>query len=530
MRFSILKQFERKLARGAAIALVGGLAAGCSSDVTRFQDSIFTGSTNRSPQVANSASQPYPGGGYQSASLDSTYTGSVDRAVRPNGLVGGGASPNGNLAPVQTAAAAPMLGVQRQPIGQSGQPAPALAPVASASPAVDPGITNTTSRQPQVQTASLPRQQENQVGWGGAGSTVTVSQGETVYNLSRRYGVPVEAILRANGMSDASNLQAGQKITIPTYAYSREAPVSAPDSNPKVASATPLPSTAKLPAQDSPQPAQGPSERMAVLPQPSRTDEKKTTVAAGQDPAAAKPTQEGLYTVAAGDTLYGIAKKMGVSADRIKTANGLSDGYLQIGQRLQIPAGAATAYTQVASAQPKAPDPIVTDTAKPVQEPKPAAEKVAAYTPPESDSANIEEEGEQVAALPPDSTGIGRLRWPVRGRVVSSFGSGVGSASNDGIDIGVPEGTPVKAAENGVVIYAGDGLKEFGKTVLVRHEDGLVTVYGHTSEIKVKRGDTVRRGQEIALSGMSGNADRPKLHFEVRKDSAPVNPVEFLEK
>src|SRR5690606_17206642 len=185
MRFSILKQFERKLARGAAIALVGGLAAGCSSDVTRFQDSIFTGSTSRSPQVASGASQPYPGGGYQSASLDSTYTGSVDRAVRPNGLVGGGASPNGNLAPVQTAAAAPMSGVQRQPIGQSGQPAPALAPVASASPAVDPGITNTTTRQPQVQTASLPRQQENQVGWGGAGSTVTVSQGETVYNLSR---------------------------------------------------------------------------------------------------------------------------------------------------------------------------------------------------------------------------------------------------------------------------------------------------------------------------------------------------------
>ena len=89
------------------------------------------------------------------------------------------------------------------------------------------------------------------------------------------------------------------------------------------------------------------------------------------------------------------------------------------------------------------------------------------------------------------------MRWPVRGRVISHYGSGSGK-SNDGIDIAVPEGTPVKAAENGVVIYAGDGLKDFGNTVLVRHENGLVTVYGHASELKVKRGEKVKRGQEIA--------------------------------
>ena len=120
------------------------------------------------------------------------------------------------------------------------------------------------------------------------------------------------------------------------------------------------------------------------------------------------------------------------------------------------------------------------------------------------------------------------MRWPVRGKVVSGYGSNGGS-KNDGIDISVPAGTPVKAAENGVVIYAGDGLKEFGNTVLVRHEDGLVTVYGHASEINVQRGQKVRRGEEIALSGMSGSAEAPKLHFEVRKESAPVDPVGYLE-
>lgn len=116
----------------------------------------------------------------------------------------------------------------------------------------------------------------------------------------------------------------------------------------------------------------------------------------------------------------------------------------------------------------------------------------------------------------------------MRGKVVSGYGSSGGSR-NDGIDISVPSGTPVKAAENGVVIYAGDGLKEFGNTVLVRHDNGLVTVYGHASELKVQRGQKVKRGDEIAVSGMSGNAKSPKLHFEVRKNSAPVDPSGYLE-
>ena len=120
------------------------------------------------------------------------------------------------------------------------------------------------------------------------------------------------------------------------------------------------------------------------------------------------------------------------------------------------------------------------------------------------------------------------MRWPVKGRVISAYGKGGGKA-NDGIDIAVPEGTAVKAAENGVVIYAGDGLKDFGNTVLVRHENGLVTVYGNASELKVQRGQKVKRGEEIAVSGMSGNANSPKLHFEVRKNSAPVDPSTFLE-
>ncbi|MDZ7600753.1 MAG: M23 family metallopeptidase, partial [Hoeflea sp.] len=97
------------------------------------------------------------------------------------------------------------------------------------------------------------------------------------------------------------------------------------------------------------------------------------------------------------------------------------------------------------------------------------------------------------------------------------------------IDISLPAGTPVKAAENGVVIYSGDGLKEYGKTVLVRHDDGLVTVYAHANSLNVARGDKVVRGQVIASSGMTGAAKTPRLHFEVRKNATPVDPVKYLE-
>ena len=220
-----------------------------------------------------------------------------------------------------------------------------------------------------------------------------------------------------------------------------------------------------------------------------------------------------------GDTLSRIARNTGVSVTAIKQANGMDSGAIRIGQTLKIPAGGKA---NVASVAPAATDPVKTGTTASSSNAKP--EQVAVYTPPKKTEKVIQQSDETA----PDATGIGRMRWPVRGRVITQFGTG-GGKSKDGIDILVPEGTPVKAAENGVVIYAGDGLKEFGNTVLVRHEDGLVTVYGHASELKVARGDKVKRGQEIAVSGMSGTTDAPKLHFEVRKNSAPVDPTTYLE-
>jgi murein DD-endopeptidase MepM/ murein hydrolase activator NlpD len=117
--------------------------------------------------------------------------------------------------------------------------------------------------------------------------------------------------------------------------------------------------------------------------------------------------------------------------------------------------------------------------------------------------------------------------WPVEGVVSSPFGARAGKR-HDGIDIAVPEGTPVRAAADGVVVYAGARVAGYGNLVLVRHDGDLVTVYAHNRLLEVREGDRVSRGQEIARSGQTGRATAPHLHFEVRRSQAPTNPLEYL--
>ena len=117
-----------------------------------------------------------------------------------------------------------------------------------------------------------------------------------------------------------------------------------------------------------------------------------------------------------------------------------------------------------------------------------------------------------------------RFRWPIRGPILHKFKSG----DNDGIDIVAAVGEWVHAAADGVCIYAGEDMKTYGKLVVIRHADGYVTAYADNSELDVKEGDPVKRGQIIAKAGASGEAGSPMLHFELRKDGKPVDPVPFL--
>ena len=154
---------------------------------------------------------------------------------------------------------------------------------------------------------------------------------------------------------------------------------------------------------------------------------------------------------------------------------------------------------------------------KPVQ----PEQQVAVVSPPASAAVAMPEK-------PTDSGGAPSFRWPARGRVISGSGAMTNGQQNDGINLALPEGTPVHAAEDGVVAYAGSELKGYGNLVLVRHSNGFVTAYAHASEIMVKRGDQVRRGQVIAKSGQTGNVTSPQLHFEIRKGSTPVDPTQYL--
>ena len=131
------------------------------------------------------------------------------------------------------------------------------------------------------------------------------------------------------------------------------------------------------------------------------------------------------------------------------------------------------------------------------------------------------------AADTPDAAPI--FQWPVRGKILSHFGPQPNGEKNNGLTIAVPEDTPIKSAEDGVVVYADNGLPGFGNLVLVRHADNYVTVYAHAKELSVMRGDQIKRGDIIAHSGQTGSVSTPQLYFEVRKYSAPVDPLRFLE-
>lgn len=397
---------------------------------------------------------------------------------------------------------------------------PVSAPVQNISPTVQDSIV-TGSVKPVKQakilvpmkpdpivTGSIPSKTEvRKGGWSTIGGTnVSLSEGETVYNLSRRYGVPAAEILKANNVADSRTLKTGQTLTIPVYAYSSAAPVSAPDNDVLTKSANSHRGSKTIFPRGFGAPV--PSDRVGVV----RVATQTAPVVAPTN----KPVSDiSVYTVSSGDTLNRVAFKHGVTVSALQAANGLSNSNIRIGQRLRIPGK---------SFKVMAPDNTTTASISSAQQAttkKVIVERNATLT----ETAKIESD-----VIAPKKTGIDKLRWPAKGQIVTSFGGKTEAGKrNDGIDILMPEGSAIKAAENGVVIYSDSGLKGFGNTVLVRHDDDLVTVYAHARSLSVKRGDKVTRGQVVAHSGMSGSAKRPKLHFEVRHKAVPKNPISYLE-
>ena len=274
----------------------------------------------------------------------------------------------------------------------------------------------------------------------------------------------------------------------------------------------------------------------------------------GQIPAArgARPqgaAAGGVHTVAPGETVYSLSRRYRVSPASIFKANKFAANYhLKVGDRVTIPGVAVAAPAQqpkpqIVAAKPAAP---LTAPAPVATKPVTAASKVQTTpveTKPAPQLASAPAQATARVATPAteptieaasgatssETTGnTPSFRWPVRGRVIQGFGPKGNGQQNDGINLAVPEGTSVKAAEDGVVAYAGNELKGYGNLVLVRHSNGFVTAYAHASEVSVKRGDAVKRGQIIAKAGQTGNVTSPQLHFEIRKGATPVDPGQYL--
>ncbi len=310
---------------------------------------------------------------------------------------------------------------------------------------------------------------------GPGSSTIIVGTSDTLETLSRRYNVTPAAILQANGYKGPRNLSPGQQLVIPRQTAVSAAPaLAAPASKPVAVAAA-----------------------------------------------------SAVHVVNPGDTLLSVARHNHVSLSELARANGIeSNAKLRLGMKLTVP-GAKTAAVAPA-AQP------ATVAAQPVAAVAPATKMAAAGGPPQSArlaqaTATVEDAAVATPVKATEATGaLPTFRWPVRGKVITSYGAKTNGKSNDGINLAVPEGTPVKAAEDGVVAYSGNELKGYGNLVLVRHSNGYVTAYAHASELMVKRGDTIKRGQIIAKSGQSGEVGSPQLHFEIRKGSSPVDPLQFL--
>lgn len=245
-------------------------------------------------------------------------------------------------------------------------------------------------------------------------------------------------------------------------------------------------------------------------------------------------TASGLrHEVAPGETLSEVAVRYRVPLSALARLNGIGSPYVvQTGQVLALPTGAV---------KPKPAPVLVAKRSVPrIEEPVPArpsgelqvaslgsGQLPAVTARPVSPGHDIPEPGAH-PTTPPPLSGNGFL-WPVRGRIASTFGSKPNGTRNDGVNIRAPEGTPVRAAENGLVVYAGNEIAGFGRMLLLSHADGFITAYAHNEKLLVEVGDRVDRGQKIATVGRTGNVTSPQLHFEIRDGRKALDPAALLD-
>jgi murein DD-endopeptidase MepM/ murein hydrolase activator NlpD len=366
-----------------------------------------------------------------------------------------------------------------------------------------------------------------------AGGRATVQQGETLYAISRRSGVPVRSLIDANNLQPPYKVQAGQVLTLPRtrqhivqqgetlYSVARRYGVEAAS----LATINHIdpPYTIKL------------GQPLVLPPQ----------VAAGTQVAGAPPAPVPVAPPPAAGVPFGVPP-VGPSGVTTTTLAAPPAAPVQT-----VPATGAPQVLTPPSPPSPPPSPPPQTAAAPIPPPLPprpvpvpaAPESTDEEAPPPANgkvSPPEPESGGPAAAPQVAPAAVASLvenhrapsaplfTWPVSGRIVSTFGPAAGGTHNDGINISAPEGTTVAAAEAGVVAYAGNELRGFGNLLLVKHDGGWVTAYAHNQVLLVKKGDKVRRGQAIARVGNTGGVSGAQLHFELRSGTKAIDPLDHL--
>ena len=324
---------------------------------------------------------------------------------------------------------------------------------------------------------------------------IIVAKGDTVYSLARKNNLTVEEFAKINNLKSPYTLSIGQKLRV-----------------------KPEPVQQKVPNVIS-------EEKVQEIKTAKQVERQKQIESVKPNTVTKVELQE--ITVAKGDTLYSISRKYQIPVNDLAVMNKLSAPFaLSVGQKIKVPkldtvpTRSASEIKQAQKTQAKPTESAKTSAVKPVEKPKVIATETKKKI--SSDPSK---------QLPKISARSGtKFSWPVRGKILSGYGAKNNGLFNDGINISAAKGADVKAAENGVVAYAGNEVKGMGNLVIIQHSGGWMTVYAHMDSMSVKRGNTVSVGQSIGKIGMTGKVDKPQLHFEIRKGTKAYDPVAYLKK
>lgn len=333
---------------------------------------------------------------------------------------------------------------------------------------------------------------------------IVVERGDTLYSLAKKNNTTIAELAKINNLKEPYTLSVGQKLST-RMAKSAEQQVVKPVEKP-------VPNVIS-------------EEKVKEIKAEKAATTEKKVIKETVKPNSTKRVDVTEITVAKGDTLYSLSRKYQIPVNDLAIMNKLSAPFnLSVGQKLKVPK-LAEVQTKPAVTVKKAVYNKKTVTsvtkAKPEKQPDTKVKKKTKDT----KTTTTKSSSQKIAAR-----SSSKFSWPVRGKILSGYGPKTGGLVNDGINISATLGTPVKAAENGVVAYAGNEVKGMGNLIIIQHSDGWMTVYAHLDSMGVRRGAHVSVGQQIGKIGKTGKVDKPQLHFEIRKGTKSYNPTNYLKK